>query len=53
MCRSKEAEIKYKVYKNKLITILILFKQYYCNKLGEYEHNLKSTCQLNVIVMTI
>ena len=46
-CRSKEAETKYKVYKNKLITIIRFSeKQYYDNKLVEYKSNLKSTWQL-------
>jgi len=51
--RSKDAETKYKVYKNKLITILRFSeKQYYGNKLFEYKNNLKSIWQfLNEITM--
>ena len=52
-CGSKEAEMKYKVYKNKLITILRFSeKQYYGSKLVEYVNNLKRTWQLlNEITM--
>lgn len=45
--RNKQAEIKYKTYKNKLISILrSAEKMYYCKKLKDYKNDIKSTWKI-------